>query len=316
MQTAEQAILERIKVSRGTTEPAKAEPTENTEVVEVSEGTPAEEVSETEVAANEEVTTEAEESGEEVTAAPANEAETDLFYYDIDGEEVSSDQLKEWKANGLMQADYTRKTQELSDNRKTFETEREQFEAEKSSFIKNSAALEAMINEDTKTAEQLTEMREYEPEEYIKYTDKMSARKELLGKTKAVQPASNIDEQAERTKLWDANPTWLDNGKQTQAFTNDMTMIQGYAKTQGYSNEEIQGIQSAHHWQTLLDAARFQALGKKNAVIEKKVRKAPVSTRPKAAVITSELVKAQKAFKSNPSVDNAVKLRKIKRQSQ
>jgi len=316
MQTEAQEILERIKVSRGTTEPAPADNPENTEVVDVSKDAPAEEVNETEVTANEEVTTETEESeSQEVTETQESNEGEDLFV-EYKGREINLKDIDEWEQGHLRQADYTRKTQELSDNRKTFDTEREKFEAEKSSFIKNSAALEAMISEDTKTAEDLAEMREYEPEEFIKYQEKMTARKELLGKTKEVQPESNIDVEGERVKLWGANPTWLDNGKQTQAFTDDMTMIQGYAQAQGYSNEEIKGIQSAHHWQTLLDAARFQSLSKKNAVIEKKVRRAPVSTRPKTANIKSELVKAQEDFKANPNTENAVRLRKLKRQSQ
>ena len=43
MQTAEQAIVERIKLSRSTPEPSTEAPTENTEAVNVSEDAPAEE---------------------------------------------------------------------------------------------------------------------------------------------------------------------------------------------------------------------------------------------------------------------------------
>ena len=105
MQTPEQGILERIKVSRGTSEPSPEAPTENLEVVNVSDDAPIDDVVETEAYANEEVTTEIEEAAEEVTTAQANDEATELFYYEIDGEEVDSNQLKEWKANGLMQAD-------------------------------------------------------------------------------------------------------------------------------------------------------------------------------------------------------------------
>ena len=53
-----------------------------------------------------------------------------------------------------------------------------------------------------------------------------------------------------------------------------------------------------------------------NAAIEKKVRKAPVSTKPraKAQSADADYQKALKAFKTNPSDANAVALRKIKRQ--
>jgi len=37
--------------------------------------------------------------------------------YDIDGEQVTADQIKQWKQGHLMQSDYTRKMQELSTQR-------------------------------------------------------------------------------------------------------------------------------------------------------------------------------------------------------
>ncbi len=47
-QSAEQAILNRIKLSRGNTEPSTEAPTENAEAVNVSEDAPIDEVNEPE----------------------------------------------------------------------------------------------------------------------------------------------------------------------------------------------------------------------------------------------------------------------------
>lgn len=316
MQTAEQGILERIKVSRGTTEPV-TEPTENTEAVNVSEDAPVDDVIESEVITNEEATPEIEDEAEEVTAAQANDEETDLFYYDVDGEEVSSDQLKEWKANGLMQADYTRKTQELSDSRKTFEDEVSAFKEKQSKFDGHIATLEAMINEETLSDGDLAELREYDPEKYIEYTEKMVKRKKFVDSNKSTKQESKIDfdVEAEKTKLWSNNPSWLQDGKQTKAFDSDMKLIQDYAGDNGYSNSDFSSFK-ANQWQTLLDAAKFNKLNNKNAAIEKKIRKAPVITKPRAASKGSETAvdKAQKAFNKNPSVQNAAALRTAKRQ--
>lgn len=41
--------------------------------------------------------------------------------FNIDGEEITLDQIKEWKADGLRQADYTRKTQEIAEQRRQIE---------------------------------------------------------------------------------------------------------------------------------------------------------------------------------------------------
>ena len=310
----EQSIIERIKLARGTTEPSKDAPTENTEVVNVSEDAPVEDVVETGAQANEEVTPEIEESA---TEEEAQSAETDLFYYDFDGEEVSSDQLKEWKSNGLMQADYTRKTQELADSRKDFEAERETMTGQQSKLNEQLATLEAMISEDVKTSEELADMREYEPEEYIKYTEKQSKRKDLLKSAKQQVPVSTVDVEGERVKLWEANPTWMADGKQTKAFTDDMALVQSYASKQGYTNDEIGGIQSAHHWQTLIDAAKFRASNGKTASIEKRVRKAPVSTKPQAAKssgLVDKIAKQRAKLKRTGHNADYVALRQLQKQ--
>ena len=315
MQTAEQAIVERIKLSRSTPEPSTEAPTENTEAVNVSEDAPVEEVITEEAQANEEVTSDTEEPAEEVTAAQTNETETDLFYYDLDGEEVSSDQLKEWKANGLMQADYTRKTQELADSRKDLEAEVESFKGKQSKFDSHIATLEAMISEESLSDEALVELREYEPEKYIEYTEKMVKRKQFVDKNKSTKKESSFNVEVEHKKLWDANPTWLDNGKQTKVFTADMKLIQDYATNNSFSNDDFSKFK-ANDFQMMLKASKYDALNNKNAAIEKKVRKAPVMTKPRATAngIQTDLDAAIKAFKKNPTDKNAVALRKLKRQ--
>ena len=312
MQTAEQAIVERIKLSRGTTEPEQSAPTENTEAVNVSEDAPVEEVIETEAQVDEEVTTETEEPAEEVTAAQATDEETDLFYYDIDGEEVSSTQLSEWKANGLMQADYTRKTQELSDSRKTLEDDVEAFKDKQSKFDSHIATLEAMINEETLTPEALAELREYEPEKYIDYTEKLTSRKKFVEKNKAVTPVKSVDMAKVSADLFANHPEWMVDGKNSKKFTEDTNLMTSYAESRGIGQNELSAFE-ARHFEIMLDAARYQSINKKNVAIEKKVRMAPVTTKPRAAAkgIQTDLDAAKKAFKSNPTDKNAVALRKL-----
>ena len=94
-----------------------------------------------------------------------------------------------------------------------------------------------------------------------------------------------------------------------------MKSIQIYADANGYSNDNFANFK-ANEWQTLLDAAKYNALNNKNAAIEKKVRKAPVMTKPRAAAngIQTDLDAAKKAFKKNPTDKNAIALRKLKRQ--
>ena len=315
MQTAEQNYLAARKEARtgkdSTEQPA---PVEAVDVLEDS--APIEDVIEAEVNTDEEFTPEVEESA---TEEEAQSAETDLFYYDLDGEEVSSDQLKEWKSNGLMQADYTRKTQELADSRKEFETERETMTSQKSKLSEQLLTLEAMINEDSLSDEQIAEMREYEPEQYINHIEKQSKRKEFLKEAKvSATPKSNVNAQEERARLIKANPQWVNDGKPTKSYQDDMAALSDYYTDNGFTQEQVDQVNSSSLLaQAVIDATRFKATNTKKAVVEKRVRKAPVSTRPKAQATNAqtEKMKALKAKAQSGDAKAFAQLRQLQREN-
>lgn len=304
----DQSILERIKVSRGTSEPAQAEPTESAEVVNVSEDAPIEYAEEVETV--DDVEESAPIESESVTA---NDEEEDL-YVDYKGREINLKDIEEWEQGHLRQADYTRKTQELAQSRKDFDAKQEAISKRESELNDKLLMLEAMVNEDKLTAEEIAELREYEPEEYIKYIEKQSKRAEFLKQAKTAPYSQSFNAEEERAKLWNANPSWMDNGKQTKAYESDMNLLNSYMTEQGYTQAEVSSFR-ANHFNTMLDAARYKALNNKNVALSKQVRKAPVTTKPKASAtgIQTALDKAQKAFNQKPSVENGVALRKAKR---
>jgi len=306
-ETSEKDILARIAATRAEPEPDK--PTEPVEAVDVSEEAPVEEAA---VATEE---TEEEVATEETVATDDDEEE---LYVEIKGREINLKDIEEWEQGNLRQSDYTRKTTELAEQRKTFETEKTDYNERQGQLDANIAALEAIISEETLTPEALAEMREYEPEQYIKHQERADKLQKAVANSKQSQPVSTVDVAAERDKLWNANPSWVDNGKQTKAFDADMALISAYATPDnGYTGEEVAGIQQAHHWQTILDAAKWRKSQESNAAIEKKVRKAPVTTKPKAAQVSSIQAKikdAQAKLKQTGRMEDAQTLRKLKRQ--
>ena len=310
MNEQEQAYLAKRKEARAGTDSAEQPaPIEAVDVLEDS--APIEDVEES----NEEFTAEIEESA---TKEEAQDEETDLFYYDIDGEEVSSDQIKEWKSNGLMQADYTRKTQELAESRKEFEAQREQLASERAKLSEHLSTLEVMMQEDSLTDEQIQEMREYEPERYIEHIEKQAKRKELLKEAKKnAQPVSNVNVQEEQAKLVKANPQWLNDGKATEAYQRDMDALSKYYNDNGFTQEQVNLVnQSAVLAQAVIDAARFKVTDAKKAVIEKRVRKAPVSTKPKAQATNAmtDKIKALKAKAQQGDAKAFAQLRQLQRE--
>ena len=315
MSTAEQNYLQARKEARAPTE-SKDQPG-NAEAVDVLEDSaPIEDVENTEVITDVENTAEIEES--EAQTIETQDKETGLLYYDIDDEEVSSDQIKEWKNNGLMQADYTRKTQAHAEDVKAFDVDKQAFTVKQSKLSSQLATLEAMIGEDTLTDEAIAELREYEPEEYIKHIEKQSKRKELLKEAKvSVTPQSNVNAQEEQTKLINANPQWIKDGNATKAYQDDMTALSNYYTENGFTQDMINEVNTnALFAQTAIDAARFKATNIKKAVVEKRVRKAPVSTRPRAQA-TNAMTDKMKDLKSKAQSGDAkafAQLRRLQRE--
>jgi len=314
MQTAEQAYLAARKEARSGADSAEQPaPVEAVDVLEDS--APIEEV-EAEEVTHEAITTEIEES--EKQPIEAKDEETDLFYYDIDGEEVSSDQIKEWKNGHLMQDDYTRKSQVNADRGRELDERDEALTKSQSKLSEQLATLEAMISEDSLSDEQIAEMREYEPERYIEHIEKQSKRKEFLkGAKVSATPKSNVNAQEEQAKLIKANPQWLNEGKATEAYQSDMTALSDYYTENGFTQEQVDQVNSSSLLaQAVIDAARFKATNVKKAVVEKRVRKAPVSTKPKAQAsntVTNEIKKLQAEVKRTGDPKLFQKLRQLQR---
>ena len=67
--------------------------------------------------------TQAEDKEEPTTQEAPTEAPSAPSYLELDGEKYTHEQIKTWRESGLRQDDYTRKTQELSTQRKQFENQ-------------------------------------------------------------------------------------------------------------------------------------------------------------------------------------------------
>jgi hypothetical protein len=308
------AVKARID-SKNTDSPV--EQPENTEVVELSQDEPVTEVVETEAQVNEEITEEAEESETEEVAQPQESDETEDLYVEYNGREINLKDIEEWEQGNLRQSDYTRKTQAHAEDVKAFEAKQEEFNAKQTEFNSKLAQLNAIIEEDTPSAETLAEWREYEPEKYIEHTEKMSNRKKLLAESKAELPTNRVDMAKVSADLFANHPEWMENGKQSQKFTDDTNLMTKYAETRGIGQEELATFE-AKHYEIMLDAARYQSVSKSNAAIEKKVRRAPVSTKPRAVTknsAISEIEALSKKIKSGKgNTDDIIKHRQLQRQ--
>ncbi len=244
----------------------------------------------------EESTEEVEESEDEAEESESSDEETDdtedVQTIEIDGTEHNLNDIEEWKQAHdnvkLMQADCTKKWQEASDLKKDAE-------AEISKAQELTLELEALIAEDSDV--DLAEPKEYEPDEYIKVTEKLAKRKAKLKELKANQPtavqALSKDELlAESNDFYAYDDSWIKDGELTKNFQDDMKVAGKYLQDAGYSQEEYNAITYSHHWKTIMDASKYRAQQAKAKTIKKKILKTPKASKQKAATnnLTAEQI--------------------------
>lgn len=238
----------------------------------------------TEEPGEEEILDTDESSEVESTEDENSDEEQELLVFDIEGEEVSLDQIKEWKSNGLMQADYTRKTQELSDNRKLLEDDTTNLKDALESVKTLTAELEASIGVEDNV--NMDELREDDEGEYYKLLHLKEKKEKLIAKAKkefdVTQGVSNEVLAAEQKKLMEVNPEWVKDKKTTKAYDADMDTLDNYLKVNGWTQEEFKTVYQEKHMTALIKAAKYDALQVKTKNISKKVKAVAKVTKSKA----------------------------------
>jgi len=287
----------------------ETEPTVDEEVVEDTE-----EAEEVEEEAPEEEGQAEEETEEEVDEEEAEEeteivAEEDLKYtIKVDGEEfeVGIDELK----NGYQrQADYTRKSQALAEQRKETEqiqSERMQLEQERQMYANGLQMLQEQQTAKLKPFESVDweALKAEDPYQYMikkdEYRDAQERVTNIQQQQQLVQQEQNQQAQKARahfvqqeySKLVEALPEWNDKDS---TIKKD---VQEYAKSVGFLPEEINQLADHRSVLVIKKAMEYDKLTKKVAPKKKAVKKVP---------------KVQKSGRGNSKEDAAVEAIKKKR---
>jgi len=280
---AQEALLSLLEPEEDKPETEEAQPTEEEESQPEEEDESFEEESEEEA---EEDVEESEEESEETEG----EGEEELYAVTVNGEEVAVS-LDELLSGYSRQSDYTRKTQEVANDRKEMEAlqhqynsqvqqiqqERQQYaEALTNIIANNSGELEKFSNIDWDT------LRENDPIEYVTTREQFrEAQERIQGLQKEqervaqTQWAENKKAQhemlqVEKGKLIEALPEWGNPDKQKDLSAN----LQSYAKEQGFTSEELNSLIDHRSVLVLLKAQKYDQL-QKSDVKSKKLKNKP-----------------------------------------
>jgi len=268
---------------------AEAEPTKPTEEAAVTN----EEIQEPQP----ETTETPEEVKAEAETKPEESDETNeenVQYLELDGEDVSLDDVRKWQKGHLMQSDYTKKTTTLADERKAFEVDRdstrENLTQSQTEVSEMKDMLTVLVAEDEEI--NWAELKDDDPDRYIELKEKADKRRAALEKVKSERNTPADDPaliESESRKLFAANPDWLDeSGKATEACKEDSNLMSEWAANAGYTDEEYKSLNRAHHLTTVLKAAKYDQLQEKGRKIKETREKVPVVTKPKATVVKTQ----------------------------
>jgi len=321
---AQEALLKIMEPEGETPETEEAAPTEEEESTEETQDESLEEESEDE---SEESYEDEEEESEE-TDERAVEGEDLLYAVNVNGEEhqIPLDELLKGYSR---QSDYTRKTQELSEQRKNIEAyqnqwnaEIQQIQAERQQYVN---ALQHVVENNMGALDQFAtidweSLKNDNPLEYItkrdefrEVQDKVRQAQHQQQQTQQLQQqemARNHQQvlQEEHGKLVEALPEWSEP-QSRQALSAD---IKAYALSQGYTAEEIGSLIDHRSLMTLYKAMKFDKASSPD-VVSKKVKNKPKviragSVRTKSEAGNQKRNAKMKRLRNTGHVDDAASI--------
>jgi len=299
---AQEALLSLEEPEKETPKDEEAAPTEEEESTEETQDESLEEESEEEE--SEEEDEESEESDEQESEEP------EVYAVTVNGteQEVTFDELIKGYSR---QSDYTKKTQELAEERKGIEAGRDQYNTELAGLqqerkqyvdaltqvIQSSmAGLETYGNVDWPA------LKEEDPIEYITKRDEY---REMQERVRSQQHTMQIEQQKqaaqmyevkkqllhdEHSKLVEKVPEWGEPDSQKAMAIG----IRDYALEQGFSAEEISSLVDHRSLVVLMKAQKYDAM--KNADVKsKKIKNKPKVVRSGAGIRKTQESKSKRA---------------------
>lgn len=206
--------------------------------------------------------------------------------------------LKELRDGYQMEADYRKKTSELSEHRKAFEAERDRVANEINARFQEAQQISTMLENQLMAEYQAVnwnELRATNPAEYAALKQEYNERYNHIQNVKA-NVAQNLQAQqaewqnkqaqelhhmlvSESEKLQAAIPEFRDKAKAETL----KGQLRDYLKSYGYSDQEIKNVYDHRHVLILKDAMAYRAMQSKKPELTKKIVNLPKMQKPGSA---------------------------------
>lgn len=286
---SETQMLDRIKAARAEPEPEQGQP-ESEEPVTLQNEEVVEETVEAEPE-QEEVVYEEAESAEESQDEGNEEAEDSVYL--IGDKEISLKRIEELEQSEFRQSDYTKKTTELSEQRKALEADSlatKQLHGELSDSIK---ALSESIDSEVESVN-WDELAEDDPTEYLKRQRALDKKSKVLKEAQEKEGVLLQQKAADEVNLLASKmPSWAgEKGESNRKKDSDLA-IKALSDL-GYTDQDLSANIDHRFYMLAIKAAKYDALKSKAPAITKKVAQAPKVT-PTTKTAQRKVTKAQEA---------------------
>lgn len=225
------------------------------------------------------------ENAEETEYQEEETQEPQKFKVKVDNEEIEVT-LEELQQGYSRTKDYTKKTQALAETRKAVEAEKSKIEEAKQlrdQYAQRLEVIEKVLGQQATDDVNLAELKENDPIGYaIKVAERAEQEKQLQAVRAEKQRIAQQQEaerqqslqahlQQEAVKLKEMIPEFRDEAKAEIARKD----IRNYAKSVGFSDEELSQVYDSRAVKTLYNAMMYEKLMKGKSVATKKVQDAP-----------------------------------------
>lgn len=254
-----------------------------------------------------------------VEDAPSDADETVTILVDGKSVEVKKSELADHYKNGLRQADYTKKTMEVAEQRKAAEAETAKAREERQRYAQGLNQAQALLTAQLQEQSQIDwqKLLATDPVEYLKQQHLAQTRQAQLQQVAQAQQQLTLRQQAEQTQQMRAFlstqqqellaklPEWKDDTKASA----EKAQIKDYLKQQGFEDQALDNI-SDHRAVLLARKAMLydQMMGKAQAAT-KRVQNLPQKVeRPGTGAQANPLdgrTRAQQRLAKTGSLDDA-----------
>jgi hypothetical protein len=209
-----------------------------------------EEVIEDEILEEDEVEEDEEQELQEDQVEEEESEQPQLYTIKVDGEDTQVT-LEELQNGYSRQRDYTRKTQELAEQRKAIEAQQQEVSQKDAIYAELLPRMESTLKGELENEPDWNALYEADPIAYVREKDVWNEKKQKLqavqAESKRIQEESNVEQQKKfqqfveygQQQLLNLIPEWQDN----KIASREKTAIKDYAmNVLGYTQQEIDAV--------------------------------------------------------------------------